>query len=133
MNTALLRFDVNGRIEELSVADWPLPFFNGGTPTGELGSLVGAAFASGYEAAVWVAGLPYTATGALVVDFFGAITHYVAGVPMTVNGVACDAGNPVAYAPGGIPISPVGKVCLGVTDPVNISAFSGAFVGEAFL
>lgn len=132
MNTSLLRFDVNGRIEELEFASFPNPHFNGGTPTGDLGSLVGAPFSSGYTPQVWVGGLGYTVAGALIVDFFGAITHYVAGLPMTANGLAVDAGVPVYTAPGGFPISAAGRVGIAVTDPVDISAFSNGFDQQAF-
>jgi hypothetical protein len=40
MNAGVLAFDAVGRIKTLLVATFPLPHFNGGTPTGDLGSLV---------------------------------------------------------------------------------------------
>ncbi len=98
-----------------------------------LGSLVAATFASGFTPQVWVGGLPYTLTGALVVDFFGAIDHHVAGIPITVNGcVAVDAGDAVKWTPGGIPLSVINKVCLAVTEPVDIHAFNNGFDQQAF-
>jgi len=132
MNSGVLAFDGTGRIKALSVADFPLPKFNGGTPTGELGSLVVGAFASGYTAEAWVGGLPYTFSGALVVDFFGSIAHHVAGIPMTANGVAVDAGDAISWAPGGLPLSVIGKLCLAVTDPVDVHAFNNGFDQDAF-
>lgn len=129
LNAGVLAFDATGRIKALSIADFPAPHFNGGTPAGDIGSLVVAPYTSGYNPEVYVAGLPYTAQGGLVIDVVGAIVAHVAGLPVTAVGLAASTDNPVRWV-AGIPIGASGRVCIAAaTPPVNLSGFSNGFSG----
>jgi hypothetical protein len=127
MNSGVLAFDAAGKIKAISIADFPAPHFNGGTPTGDIGSLVVAGYASGYTAAARIGGLPYSALGGLVTDALGAIVARAGGIPLTANGVAVEDAAPVTWV-AGIPISANGKVCLAAAaPPVDLSPFSTGF------
>lgn len=133
LNAGVLSFDAAGRIRVLSVADFPAPNFNGGTPSSQLRELVVGPSASGYTPAVWVGGLPYTVEGALVTDKVGAIIAHVGAVPLTANGVAGSEDQTVAYWEQGMPFDAAGR--LAGTPPgiiINLHAFDSGFDQQAY-
>jgi hypothetical protein len=133
LNAGVLSFDAAGRVKALSVADFPAPFFNGGTPASTLKELVVAPVGSGYTPAVWVGGLPYTVEGALVTDPVGAIIAHVGAVPLTANGVAASTDQTVAYWSQGIPFDANGRIAG--TPPgiiINLHAFDSGFDQQAY-
>jgi len=120
LNGTLIGKAANGA---LSVVTLPIATinFNGGTPANDLAQLVVAPFASGYNPEVFVNGLAYTNTGAILTDAIGAIAGYtVGGLPYTINGcLATDASTtPSYYAPGGVPIDAASRICLTTSLPI---------------
>lgn len=107
-------------------------FFNGGTPqvagnelvvapTDQLDPVTHLAF----TAQVYVAGLPYTNEGALVVDPDSAISGYVGGLPVTPYGVAVGFGIAVTRGDGGVPLTADGRIAL---EPLpGFSGFDDGF------
>lgn len=126
MNAGVLAFDAAGRITTLNVADFPSPHFNGGTPTGDLGSLViTTALPSAF-----VHGGGYDDAGALCV-VTAAADHYLAGLPYAVDGALCVSFDqtPATWV-AGIPLDAAGRVCCATpTTPIDLSPFSSGFSG----
>ena len=127
MNAGVLLFDSSGRVTSLLTTDFPAPHFNGGTPVGDLGSLVIAPLGT---PAAYLGGLPYTAQNAIVTDDAGAIVAWEGGLPVTAVGLAIGIDAlPVTWV-AGIPISAAGRVCVAApTPPVDLSAFDNGFSG----
>lgn len=125
----LLLFDGSGRITTLNQVDFPEPNFNGGTPAGDLGSLVIAAVSGGFLPKERLGGLTYSDGGALLVDGLGAIDHWNAGLPLTAIGALCISTlNPASWTPGGIPVASDGRVSLAPpTPPINLSGYDGGY------
>jgi hypothetical protein len=132
LNAGVLSFDASDRVKALSVADYPAPYFNGGTPASLLQELVCAPVQAGYSAVAWINGLPYTSGGALVTDSVGAIVEHVGGVPLTAVGVAGSQDQAVAYWCQGMPFDTTGRIAsTSFGAIINLSPFSTAF-SEAF-
>jgi len=120
LNGTLIGKAANGALSIVVLPVDPINF-NGGTPANGLAQLVAAPFASGYNPEVFVNGLAYTNTGAILTDLIGAIAGYtVGGLPYTINGcLATDASTtPVSYAPGGVPLDAASRVCLTTSLPI---------------
>jgi hypothetical protein len=120
INGTLIGKAANGA---LSVVALPVATinFNGGTPANGLAQLVIAPFASGFNPEVFVGGLAYTNTGALLTDAIGALAGYTtSGLPYTINGcLATDVSStPATYSPGGVPIDAASRVCLTTSLPI---------------
>lgn len=125
MNAGVLAFDAAGRITTLAVADFPSPHFNGGTPTGDLGSLV-----LGSLTAARIDGVPYDAAGAVVANSTDAIVAWTGGLPLCADALAVSFDQtPVTWV-AGIPLDAAGRVCCASTaPPINLSGFDSGFDG----
>jgi hypothetical protein len=126
MNSGVLLFE-NGLISTLLESAISFtPYFNGGTPTGLLGSLV---IDDTAVPVARVAGLGYTNLGSLCVSTGIAPAAWVGGLPVTAEGRLCVDydGVPVNWV-AGIPLDAAGRVCL-VTPvpPLSLKAFDSAF------
>lgn len=126
LNAGVLAFDSSGRIKSIS----PPPSkvnFNGGTPTGELGSLVVADLGAGPN---YNGGLRYSDDGSLSVSNGGVIAGYVqGGLPVDLTGhlVVTYDGLPASWL-AGIPFTSGGRVAVALpVAPTNFFAFSNAF------
>jgi hypothetical protein len=131
LNAGVLKFDSQGRISTILADQIPRFFFNGGTPTGTLGSLVVAPQASGFNPEAWLGGFSYTNVGALVIDSINPIINHVGGLPLTEYGLATDNDVPASYVTG-IPLSAAGRVCVFADTPLVLKAFSNAFSSAEF-
>ena len=123
MNAGVLTFDAAGRITTLEVAAFPSPRFNGGTPTGDLGSLV-----LGSVTAARLNGVPYDAAGAVVANSTDAIVAWSGGLPLCADALAVSFGQtPVTWV-AGIPLDAAGRVCCAASaPPILLSPFSDGF------
>jgi hypothetical protein len=128
VNAGVLLFDAAGRITTLDVADFPSPYFNGGTPTGALGSLV---IAENGIPAAFLDGIGYTEEGAVCVTIGGGDTEYTGGLPVEPDGLLLVSfDQAVASWVAGIPLDAAGKVCLASpVPPFDLSGFDSGFDG----
>lgn len=124
---SLLKF-TNGRVDTIDSA--PEVFFNGGTPTGSLGSLV----VTTDIPATFVAGLGYDAAGALCYAPAGAIETRVAGLAVEAAGrLLTSTSNPIDHYVAGLPLTADGRLCINApAPPLNLSAFSQGFSDAEF-
>jgi len=128
MNAGVLAFDAAGRISTIRVTDFPSPHFNGGTPTGDLGSMV--INTGGLPPPVYVAGIGYDNAGAICV-LSAPAESYSGGLPVSAGGQLCVSYDqtPVDWV-AGIPLDASGLVCLATpTTPIDLSPFSSGFSG----
>jgi hypothetical protein len=128
VNAGVLLFDAAGRITTLRVTDFPSPYFNGGTPTGALGSLV--INTGGLPPPVYVAGIGYDNAGAICV-LSAPAAGFAGGLPVTAIGQLCVSYDqtPVTWV-AGIPLDASGLVCLATpVPPLDLSGFDSGFDG----
>ena len=122
---SLLKF-TNGRVDTIDSA--PEVFFNGGTPTGSLGSLV----VTSAVGSAFVGGLPYADGKLSVINAPPA--RYIAGLGVDAAGSVCvSAVDPIDHYVAGLPLTADGRLCINTpTPPLNLSAFSQGFSDAEF-
>lgn len=114
LNSSLFEFDGTGRIRNRNAI--PPTDFNGGTPTVIVG---GVNLLCGNNAGpdVYLAGLPYLASGILCITAIGSVAFFNGGIPQVASGeVAGDVSTAIGSYVNGLPICTNGKLAIAAPE-----------------
>lgn len=127
LNAGVLAFDSAGRIKTISPG--AVVRFNGGTPTGELGSLQVSTEVPQQQ----LNGIGYRDAGELCV-VVAAPVYFISGLPVAIDGAVCVSFDqtPASWV-AGIPLDAAGRMCCATpVPPIALKAYSSAFSPSEF-